>query len=148
MASYNKVIFMGNVVRNPELRYTPGSNLPVARTGLAVNSYRKDKDEVMFIDIVVFGKSAETLNSYAVKGTPLLVDGRLSQRSWEDPNGGGKRYKYEVIVDNFQLLRGSKEQAGEGAAAGTDNSGRAMPESNSNRDSFSSEPTDDEDIPF
>ncbi|MDR0453627.1 MAG: single-stranded DNA-binding protein [Deferribacteraceae bacterium] len=152
MASYNKVILMGNVVRNPELRHTPGNNLAVARTSIAVNSNRKDREEVMFIDIVLFGKSAETLNAYATKGSPLLVDGRLSLRSWDDPNGGGKRHKHEIIVDNFQLLRGSKERSEEGAYNdGIHNAGMSASGGNSGKTGAPSdqpgEYTDD-DIPF
>jgi len=147
MASYNRVILLGNVVRNPELRHTPGSNLPVARTSLAVNNYRKDKEEVMFIDIVVFGKSAETLHEYATKGTPLLIEGRLSLQTWEDRNGGGKRYKHEIIVENFQLLRGSRETSEEGVA-GDDryNVGRSAAESDSGKGHFADDIGDD--IPF
>ncbi len=139
MASYNKVIMMGNVVRNPELRHTPGSNLPVARTALAVNRKYKDKEEVMFIDIVVFGKQAETLEAYATKGTPLLVDGRLSQSSWEDPNSGQKRSKHEIIVENFQLLGGRRDRSDEGQNRGSDSGGGF----NSPSDQM-----DDDDIPF
>ena len=108
MASFNKVILAGNIVRDPELRFSP-SNLAVARTALAVNSRYKEKDETMFIDIVVFGKQAETLNSYATKGTPVLVEGRLSQNRWEDESGKA-RYKYEVIVQSFQLLGSRRDR--------------------------------------
>lgn len=134
MASYNKVIIMGNVVRNPELRYTPGSNMPVARTALAVNRKYKDKEEVMFIDIVVFGKLAETLESYATKGTPLLVDGRLSQSTWEQD--GQKRSKHEIIVENFQLLGGRRDRA---EGQGSNDAGFNAPS-----DSMG----EDDDIPF
>lgn len=136
MASYNRVVLMGNLVRNPELRYAPGSNLPVARTAIAVNRRYKDKEEVMFIDLVIFGKQAETLQSYATKGTPVLVEGRLSQNSWEQD--GQKRSKHEIIVENFQLV-GSRRDRGEGG----------MSESVSGRfNSPGDMPDDDDDIPF
>ena len=146
MASYNKVILMGNLVSDPELRHTAGSNLPVARTRLAVNRKYKDKEEVMFIDIVVFGKTAETLHTYAKKGAPLLVDGRLNQSSWEDPNGGGKRYKHEVIVETFQFLRGSKERSDEDAPGGMYNAGTNA--GDSGRFNSPSDQMEDDDIPF
>jgi single-strand DNA-binding protein len=109
MASFNKSILVGNIVRNPELRYTPGSNLAVARTAIAVNRRYKDKEEVMFIDLVFFGKLAETVESYATKGTPLLIEGRLSQNTWEQD--GQKRSKHEIIVENFQLLGGRRDKS-------------------------------------
>ena len=148
MASYNRVILMGNVVRNPELRHTAGSNLPVARVAFAVNSRFKDREETLFIDIVAFGKSAETLSAYVTKGTPLLVEGRLSQRSWEDPNGS-KRYKYEVILDTFQFLRGSKERSDENAQSDDMyNSGTSAADSNSGKFNSPSDQMEDDDIPF
>jgi single-strand DNA-binding protein len=112
MASYNKVVLLGNVVRNPELHHVKGDSLSVVRTSIAVNHKYKDKEEVMFIDIVVFGKQADILNSYATKGTSLLIDGRLSQNSWEQ--NGVKRSKHEIIVDNFQLLNNRKEHIDNG----------------------------------
>lgn len=135
MASYNRVVLLGNVVRNAELRYTPGSNLPVARTSLAVNRKYKDKEDTMYIDIVVFGKMAETLEAYATKGTPLLIEGRLSQNRWEQD--GQKRSKHEIIVDNFQLLGGRKDRQADDSQ-GSDAGGFNTP----------SDVIDDDDIPF
>lgn len=106
MASFNKVILLGNLTKAPELRYAQSSNIPVARTSIAVNNRYRDKEDVMFIDIVIFGKQAEILSSYAEKGTQLLVEGRLSQSIWEQQDGQ-KRSKHEVIVNNFQFS-GSK----------------------------------------
>ena len=115
MASYNRVVLMGNLARDPDLRYTPSGNLPVVRTAIAVNRKFKDKEEVMFIDLVIFGKSAETLKSYATKGTQVLVEGRLSQNTWEQD--GQKRFKHEIIVDNFQLM-GSRHDRDESSTGG------------------------------
>ncbi|MDR2883527.1 MAG: single-stranded DNA-binding protein [Deferribacteraceae bacterium] len=138
MASFNKVVLLGNVVRNPEIRYAPGSNnLPIARTALAVSRKYKDKEETMFIDIVVFGKLAEVLESYATQGTPLLVEGRLSQNKWEQD--GVKRSKHEIIVDSFQLLGGRKDRAAD------DNS---MHNAGSDSSFSASSDIDDDDIPF
>lgn len=139
MATFNKIVLVGNLTKDPELRYTPGSNLPVVRTGIAVNRKYKDKEEVMFVDLVVFGKLAETLNTYAKKGTQLLVEGRLSQNTWEQD--GQKRSKHEVIVDSFQLLSGWKDEGSRGGA--NDPYGRK------NERSQSAQTIDnDDDIPF
>ena len=108
MAFFNKVVLLGNLVRDPELRFTQGNDLPVARTALAVNRKYRDREEVMFIDIVVFGKMAETLEAYTSKGSPLLVEGRLSQNVWEQE--GQKRSKHEIIVTNFQLLGSRRDR--------------------------------------
>lgn len=127
MASYNKIILLGNLVREPELRYTPGENLAVARTAIAVNRKYKGKEEVMFIDFVVFGKPAEILKEYATKGAPILIDGRLSQSSWEQD--GQKRHRHEIIVERFQLVGGKRDdKSGAGGKSSTD--------------------MDDDDIPF
>lgn len=108
MASFNRIVLMGNVTRNPDVRSIPGSNTAVARTGLAVNRKFKDKEEVLFIDITAFGKTAEIMGEYVVKGNPLLVEGRLSMSSWEQD--GVKRTKHEVIIDSMQMLGGRKDR--------------------------------------
>ncbi len=107
MASFNKIVLMGNVTRTPDIRNIPGSNTAVARTGIAVNRKVKDREEVLFIDIVAFGKTAEIMGEYVVKGTPLLVDGRLSMNSWEQD--GQRRTKHEVIIDSMQMLGGRRD---------------------------------------
>lgn len=109
MASYNKVVLLGNVTRTPDVRNLPGSATVVATTGIATNRRYKDKDEVMFIDIVVYGKLAETMGMYVTKGTPLLVEGRLTFRQWEQD--GQKRSKHEIIVESFQMIGGRKDKA-------------------------------------
>jgi len=103
MASYNKIILMGNITKTPELRSIPGSNTTVARTGLAVNRKYKEKEEVLFIDIVAFGRSAEIMGEYLSKGSSILVEGRLSMNSWEQQDGS-KRVRHEVIVETFQMI--------------------------------------------
>ena len=113
MASYNKVLLMGNLTKDPELRYTPGG-VAVANLRLAVNrKYRtKDqelKEEVCFITAVVWNKQAETCNQYLHKGSSLFVEGRLQSRSWED-NTGAKRSVIEVRAERVQFM-GSPGQA-------------------------------------
>ncbi len=120
MASFNKVILLGNLTRDPELRYTP-SGAPVCNFDLAVNrSYTTQggerRDETCFITIVVWSKQAETCGQYLAKGRPVLVEGRLQQRSWETPEGQ-KRSKHEVVADRVQFL-GSRRDAAP-AAPGT-----------------------------
>ena len=106
MGEYNKVILLGNLTRDPELRYTP-AGLAVCEFSLAVNHrYRLNdevKEEVCFIDIVAFGRVGERSKSLLQKGAQALVDGRLSQRRWETPEGK-RRSKHEIIANTVQLL--------------------------------------------
>lgn len=117
MANYNRVILVGNLTRDPELRYTP-SGAPVCSFDLAVNrtfttQAGERRDEVCYITIVAWGKQAETCAEYLNKGRTTLVEGRLTQRSWETPEGQ-KRSKHEVVADRVQFLggrRGVEEEA-------------------------------------
>ncbi|MEK6786608.1 MAG: single-stranded DNA-binding protein [Nitrospira sp.] len=106
MAGFNKVILMGNLTRNPELRYTP-SGTPVASFGLAVSRRFKQgddlKEEVCFVDIVVFGKQAEHCGQYLSKGNGAIVEGRLQQRRWETEDGQ-KRSKHEVVAQTVTFM--------------------------------------------
>ncbi len=108
MGEYNKVILMGNLTRDPDLRYTPGG-LPVCEFSLAVtHRYRvqeESKEEVCYIDIVVFGRVGERSKEYLHRGSRVLVDGRLTQRRWETPEGK-KRSKYEVVANTVQFIDG------------------------------------------
>jgi single-strand DNA-binding protein len=108
MANYNRVILMGNLTRDPELRYTPNGSA-VASFAIAVNRrYKVDnekREETSFFDIVFFGKPAEIIAEYMKKGRPLLVEGRLQQRRWETDDGQ-KRSKVEVVGENFQFMGG------------------------------------------
>jgi len=121
MANYNKVILMGNLTRDPELRYTPAGKA-VANFAIAVNRrYKVDeqwKEETDFFDIVVFGKQAENCSEYLRKGRPVLVDGRLQQRRWETDEGQ-KRSKIEVVAMTVQFL-GSRGQENSRPASGGD----------------------------
>ena len=106
MGFFNKVILLGNVTRNPEVRYIPGSNTPVARFGLATNRrYRQNneqREETCFVDIVAFAKLAEFAGEFVTKGISILVEGRLTFRTWEQD--GVKKGKHEVVADNLQLV--------------------------------------------
>ncbi|MDD2752259.1 MAG: single-stranded DNA-binding protein [Candidatus Omnitrophica bacterium] len=107
MANFNKVLLIGNLTKDPELRYTP-QGTAVVNLRMAVNRKYKDKnqewkDEVCFITVVAWDKQAETCNQYLHKGSPLFVEGRLQSRSWED-NTGAKRNVIEVRAERVQFL--------------------------------------------
>src|SRR2546421_1768059 len=118
MASFNKVILLGNLTRDPELRYTPNGT-PVATFGLAVNrrSGQGDerREEVCFVDIVTFGREAETASEFLSKGRAALIEGRLQWRSWEGQDGQ-KRSKHEVIADRIQFMPRGREEGPDGPA--------------------------------
>jgi single-strand DNA-binding protein len=103
---FNKVILIGNLTRDPELRYTP-QGTSVCNFGLAVNRKYKQgeemKEEVTFINIVVFGKQADTCGQYLNKGSGVLVEGRLQERRWETEDGQ-KRSKHEVVAQNIRFM--------------------------------------------
>jgi len=113
---YNKVILIGNLTKDPELRYTP-QGTPVTSFRIAVNYRYKQSDEMKqettFIDIVVFGKQAESSSKYLNKGSSVLVEGRLQERRWE--SDGQQRSKFEVIAQSVKFL--SKKTAPEEPAA-------------------------------
>ena len=104
--SYNKIILIGNVGRDPELRYTP-QGTPVCNFSLAVNSKYGEKEETLWMGIVVFGKQAESAAQYLGKGSQCLVEGRLTEKTWE--KDGEKKSKMEVIANNVRFLGGKKE---------------------------------------
>ncbi|MCE5278565.1 MAG: single-stranded DNA-binding protein [Planctomycetaceae bacterium] len=121
MASYNKVILVGNLTRDPQMSFTPAQT-PVCEIGLAVNrKWRtpdgQQKEETCFIDCSCFGRSAETLNKYMRKGQPILIEGRLHYSSWEGKDGT-KRSKHRVVVERFQFLGGGQRGEGAPSAAG------------------------------
>jgi single-strand DNA-binding protein len=113
------VILAGNLTRDPELRYTP-KGTAVARLGIACNRKWKSetgemKEEVTFVDVDAFGKTAETIGQYLKKGRPILIEGRLRYDTWEDKQSGQKKSKLSVVLENFQFLD-SGGGRGEGAA--------------------------------
>lgn len=119
MANFNKLILVGNLTRDPQLKYLP-SQTAVVDFGLAVNEKFKTKtgevrEKVLFIDCSAFGKPAEILNQFCSKGKQVLLEGKLDYNTWEDKQGGGKRSKLSMIIERFQLM-GSPTK--EGAAGG------------------------------
>ncbi len=120
MASYNRIILVGNLTRDPELSYTP-SNTAISKFGMAMNHKWRDqegntREEVCFVDCVIFGRRAETFNQYMSKGQQTLVEGRLKLDQWTSPEGQ-KRSKHEVVVDNFQFLGGRRDEGSPQPAA-------------------------------
>jgi single-strand DNA-binding protein len=134
MASLNRIVLLGNLTRDPEVRYTP-SGTPVARLGLAVNNRVKQgdewRDDPCFVDVVVFGKQAESCGEYLNKGRTILIEGRLQYRTWESQDGQ-KRSKHEVLADRVQFLPKAARMS-EGGFSGDTPEGEAM---------------DDDDVPF
>ncbi len=121
MASFNKVILVGNITRDPELRYTP-SGTAIAKLSLAVNrSWRTEtgetREEVTFVDVDAFGKQAETIGQYLRKGRPILVEGRLKMDQWEDKQTGQKRSRLGVVLEVFRFLDSAQGRDSGGAPA-------------------------------
>ena len=141
MASFNKVILLGNLTRDPEMRYTPNGT-PVASFGMAVNRrYRQgdeQKEEVCFVDISTFGRQAELAGEYLSKGRMVLIEGRLQFRNWEDQNGQ-RRSKLDVVAERVNFMPRASQDGGSRQSAG----GAPPP----NRDDDIPPPQDD-DIPF
>ena len=115
MASFNRVILVGNLTRDVEIRYTP-SQLAVTEIGLAVNDRVKKQgewvDEATFVDITLFGRTAEVAGEYLSKGSPVLIEGRLKLDQWEQE--GQKRYKLKVVGEKMQMLGGRSGGSGSG----------------------------------
>jgi len=111
MANFNKVILAGNLTRDPQLSYTP-SQTAVCEFGMAINRKWKDKEETCFVDLQAWGKTGETINQYCSKGSPLLVEGRLTFDQWEGKDGQ-RRSRLRVTVENFQFLGGRQDSQGE-----------------------------------
>jgi single-strand DNA-binding protein len=127
MASFNKVILLGNLTRDPEVRYTPKGSA-VCDLGIAVNrSYTLDsgekREEVTFVDVVLWSRLAEIAGEYLKKGRPVFIEGRLQLDTWDDKQSGQKRSKLRVIGETMQLLGGRPPGAGGGAAEGGESRG-------------------------
>lgn len=118
MSSYNKVLLMGNMTRDPVLKFLP-SQTQVVEFAIACNRKFKSatgelREEVTFVEIAAFGKTAEVINQYFTKGKPIFIEGRLKLDQWEDKNGGGKRSKLSVVCESFQFVGGRDGAPGGG----------------------------------
>lgn len=174
MASFNKVILMGNLTRDPQVRYTPGGTA-VADIGLAVNrtwfdkQSNQKKEEVTFVDVTLWGRQAEVAGEYLSKGRGVLIEGRLQLDQWDDKATGEKRSKLKVIGEEMTMVGGRGEGGGggdfgggggaprsgsrpaQGGGGGRRPAGRQAAAPESSADSFyDSAPQDipDDDVPF
>jgi single-strand DNA-binding protein len=133
MPALNKVLLMGNLTRDPELRVTP-KGTSICQFGLAINRQFKmesgeSREEVIFVDIEAWGKQGETIAKYCTKGRPLYVEGRLRLDQWEDKNTKEKRSRMKVVLEQFQFLGDGRGGGGGGAqGAGDESSGGGSPE--------------------
>lgn len=154
MASLNKVLLMGNLTRDPEVRYTP-KGTAVAETGIAVNRVWSNEagqkqEETVFMDIVFWGRQAEIAKQYLTKGRPVFIEGRLTMDTWDDKQTGQKRTKHRVAVENFQFLG----QRGDDSRTNMENTEPAQRTSRSaaptpRQDTPADDaPLSDDDIPF
>ena len=156
MASFNKVVLVGNLTRDPELRYTP-KGTAIAKIGLAVNRVwtneaGEKKEEVTFVDVDVFGRTAENVGQYMRKGRPILIEGRLKLDQWDDKQTGQKKSKLGVVAETVQFLGGNKDgESGGGGAPAAPRAARPAPSAPSAPPSEPVEgdgPPESDDVPF
>ena len=160
MPSLNKVLLMGNLTRDPELRVTP-KGTPICQFSLAINRQFKmesgeSREEVIYVDVEAWGKQGETIAKYMTKGRPLYVEGRLRLDQWEDKTTKEKRSRMKVVLEQFQFLGDSRGGAPGGGGAGSPEPGidqTASPERHAPppRSSAPAKPAAenlDEDVPF
>lgn len=154
----NRVILIGNLGQDPELRFTPSNqgvlSLRMATTESYFDTNTKERKEITeWHSVVLWGKRGEALNKILSKGSRICVEGRLKTRSWEDKNGGGKRYATEVVANNVILLGGRGEGGGGGgggggAGRGAGGGGGGYDHGPSGSDDFGNDAPNDDDIPF
>lgn len=123
MASFNRVILVGNLTRDPEVKYTTGGTA-VTELGLAVSRTWFDqksnerKEETTFVDVTLWGRQAEVAGEYLSKGRPVLIEGRLQLDTWDDRETGKKRSKLRVVCENMQMLGSRGDGGGAGGGGG------------------------------
>ena len=150
MASFNKVILLGNLTRDPEVRYTP-KGTAVTELGMAVNRVYtaengEKREETTFVDVTLWGRTAEIAGEYLKKGRPVFIEGRLQLDTWDDKQSGQKRSKLKVVGEGLQLI-GSRPG---GSGGGGDEEGSSAPRSNKSAPPPKASPSapDDDEIPF
>ena len=122
MSSFNKVILMGNLTRDPEIRFTQ-NQMAICKVGLAVNRRFKDsqtgewREEPTFVDVTIFGKRGEAFEKYHKKGQSAFLEGELRLDNWEDKNTGQKRSKLYVVAENWEFVSGGREERGGGGGS-------------------------------
>jgi len=152
MPNYNKVILMGNLTRDPEVRYTSGGTA-IAKLGMAINRTWTNKEgqkqeETTFVDVDAFGRQAEVIGQYLKKGRPVMIEGRLKLDQWDDKQTGAKRSKLGVVLEGFQFL----DSRGEGGGGGGEYSGGSSAPSSggggASAQGGGGNFTEDDDVPF
>ncbi len=162
MANFNKVILVGNLTRDPEVRYTP-KGTAVAEVGLAINRFIPASDggdkreETTFVDVTLWGRTAEIAGEYLKKGRPVLIEGRLQLDTWDDKTSGQKRSKLKVVGESLQLLGGrpgaggggeSDEGMSSGGGGGDRDRGSNRPRPSAPPPRPAASEPDDDEIPF
>src|SRR5213083_225527 len=152
MASFNKVILMGNLTRDPELRYTP-KGTAIAKLGLAVNRTWKTetgetKEDVLFIDVESFSRQAETIGQYLKKGSPILVEGRLRLDTWDDKQTNQKRTKILVTAENVRFLGSGQPRESGPPEVSRSRAVTPPPTTTGSGEPAAEEPPAEDDVPF
>jgi single-strand DNA-binding protein len=152
--SVNKVILIGNLGKDPEVKYTP-NGVPVAKFSLATNERYKDKagdwqDRTEWHNIVAWQRLAEIVGEYVKKGSKIYIEGRLQTSSWEDKQSGEKKYRTEIVAQDLVLLSGRGEGDGQGRTARNTGTGDFMDQRSQHAEESTPHPAEisDEDIPF
>jgi single-strand DNA-binding protein len=153
MASFNKVILLGNLTRDPEVRYTP-KGTAVTELGMAVNRVYtaengEKREETTFVDVTLWGRTAEIAGEYLKKGRPVFIEGRLQLDTWDDKQSGQKRSKLKVVGEGLQLL-GGRPGGGSGSGGGGDEESSGGSRSSRPAPPPKAAPagSDDDEIPF
>src|SRR5450432_4914347 len=151
MASYNKVFLLGNLTRDPEVRYTPKGSA-VADLGIAVNrQYTLDtgekREEVTYVDVTFWGRTAEVAGEYLKKGRSVFIEGRLQMDTWDDKQTGQKRSKLKVVAEGMQLL-GSRPDSEGGSRPAPGKGAARTPAPKEPVDPDLEPPAEEDDIPF
>ena len=147
MPNYNKVILMGNLTRDPEVKYTSGGTA-IAKIGMAINRTWTNKEgqkqeETTFVDVDAFGRQAEVIGQYLKKGRPVMIEGRLKLDQWDDKQTGQKRSKLGVTLEGFQFL-----DSGVAAGGGGGYSESNAPAASGNSSAPAASLPEDDDVPF
>jgi len=147
--SYNRITLVGNLTRDPEIRYVDGGGKAVTKFALAINRKSKNGDETMYIDIVAWDRLGEICNQYLKKGMSALVEGRLVIRNY-DSKEGEKKKAIEVVASDMQMLDSRRDGAASGATSGAGSAARGAARSANEEDGFGGggNDFDDSEIPF
>ena len=152
MPNYNKVILMGNLTRDPEVKYTSGGTA-IAKLGMAINRTWTNKEgqkqeETTFVDVDAFGRQAEVIGQYLKKGRPVMIEGRLKLDQWDDKQTGQKRSKLGVTLEGFQFLDSRGEGGGGGQGYQSDAPAAGASSASASASAPAANIPEDDDVPF